>query len=123
MAAFPWNFHAAKEERLGVDIPVHVQGEDLSKVLNVYIARRQVGLVEIRAGACVVVLGRNHPLSPRPRRKRENDQEDDRTITSPFPSALTHSESLHEDAQIAAAWTEKRQCDGYSFLLPNISPM
>ncbi len=98
VAAFPWNLHAAEEERLGIDISVYAQGEDLPKVLNVYIARRQVGLVEIGAGARVVVLGGNHPLCPRQRRKSEDDQKDDRTIANPFPSALTHSESLHEDA-------------------------
>jgi hypothetical protein len=86
-----------------------VQGEDLSKVLNIYIARREFGLVEIRAGARVVVLGRNHPLCPGQRRKREDDQKDDCTITNPFPSALTHSESLYEDAlRSPAAWAEKR---------------
>jgi hypothetical protein len=75
-----------------------VQGEDLSKVLNIYIARRQFGLVEIRTGTRVVVLGRNHPLCPRQPRKRKDGQKDGRTITNPIPSALTHSESLYEDA-------------------------
>jgi len=70
VAAFSRNFHAAEEERLGVNISIHLQGEELSKVLNIYIARRQFGLVEIGAGARVVVLGGNHPLCPRQRHKR-----------------------------------------------------
>ena len=118
MAAFPWNPHAAEEERLGIDISVHVQGKDLSKMLNIYIVRRQFGLTEIRAGARVVVLGRNHPLCRRQRRDGEDDQKDDRTITNPFPSALTHSESLYEDAlRSPTASTEKGQRDRYSLLL------
>ena len=98
VSAFPWNLNAAEEERLSIDISVHVQGEELSKVLNVHIAGRQFGLVEIRARARVVVLGGDHPLCSRRRWERGDDQKDDRAITNPFQSALTHCECPCEDA-------------------------
>src|ERR1700733_2298139 len=105
VAAFPWYFHAAEKERLGIDISVHVQGEESSKVLNVHVAGRQFGLVEIRAGARVVILGGSHPLCSRRRCEREDVQKDDSTITNPLQSALTHCECPSEDVvRSVAAW-------------------
>jgi hypothetical protein len=63
-------------------------------------------------------LGGNHPLCPRQRHKHDDEQENDRTITNPFVSGLTHSESLYEDALRSRRHRQKRENETDTLLFP-----
>ena len=58
--AFPWDIDAGNVERLRVDVAVHFEGEQPAELRGVDVCRRQHSLVQIRAGARVVILGCQH---------------------------------------------------------------
>jgi len=57
VTAFAGDFYAGEEERLGVDVSVDFEGEELAEALGVDIARGEDGFDAIGAEAGVVVLG------------------------------------------------------------------
>ncbi len=57
MAAFAGDFYAGEKERLGIDVSVDFEGEELAEVRRVDVARGEGGFDAIGALAGVVVLG------------------------------------------------------------------